>query len=183
MMSVLTPPVDHWPAALKSAASLQGTLIAVGPGFRPAAWPDTSATRCAALGSLLTPKFAAANLTAAWVWRACPDPQSPLSFITRQGRVPPLMQIPGVELREFTLADGELTYIGEFAVTSPLRTAFDIVRAESSFTKFRVTVCRRLLDISGLGWEALQQRAALSNNVDRARVQHRVQAVLRSESV
>lgn len=172
MLTLHPPRVNHWPSALKSAAALQGTLIPTGPGYRAAAWPDTPAARCAALGALLTPRFAAAELTAAWVWGECETLPSPVSFTTRRGRVPPLLDISGVSLREFALTDDDLVYVGEFAVTSPSRTVFDIVRLLPSVTGAHSRICRRLLARAPGNWEAVFTRAARSSNADRARVHH-----------
>ena len=170
MLQRKLPRIDHWPQALKSAAVRQGTLIEVGPGYRPASWPDTPATRCASIGSLLTERFAAAVYTAAWVWGACESPGTPLTFITRGGRVPPLAGTQGVSLREFTLRDEDLFYIGKFAVTTPPRTVFDIVRSQPSLSAASTQICCRLLQRDAGGREVVELLASRSSKADRARV-------------
>ncbi len=183
MPANLPPRTDHWPEALKSSALLQGTLTRCGPGYRPVGWPESPAVRCVAIASYLDGRFVAINDTAAWIWGASRRPGSPLEVSTRSGRAPTLSGCAEVQYREFTFRPGEFSFIGDFAVTTPLRTAFDLLRSPRPFTAQRRVACRLLLSSVPTPRESAGRHVSQSNSPDGARVFRRLEECYGSQLV
>lgn len=79
-----------------------------------------------------------------------------------------------MRLHEHRLEEGELTSIAEFAVTTRLRTAYDLLRSPEPFTHTRRIACRLLVTRAGADATALTERAARSSKGDRGRVSRRL---------
>lgn len=171
------PRVDHWPEAMRSAALLSGTLVRCGPGVRPVGWPETPMTRAVAVAQHLTPHTAASGESAAWIWGACRSPGTPLTLIMRRGRVPLHVADPRVRVHEYKLEPDELFSLGPYAVTTRLRTAYDLLRAPDEFTLTRHIACRLLLARTLQPVEKIGGRADRSSKADRARVTQRLKKV------
>ncbi|MGO3146541.1 MAG: hypothetical protein ACTIJ6_02560 [Leucobacter sp.] len=174
MHTPIAPAVSHWPQTLKSAAALLGTLTTCGPGFRPAAWPPTPATRCAALTEYLTPRFVAIGMTAAWIWGAARERRTPLELSTRSGRVPSTSENRLVAYRQFKFRSEDVAYFGEYAVTHPTRTAYDLMRSADNFDTPRRVACRLLIAPDHNAVEKLLVQASRASRTDRARVSLRL---------
>ena len=174
MHTPIAPAVDHWPQTLKSAAVLLGTLTPCGPGFRPTAWPPTPATRCAAITEYLTPRYVAIGMTAAWVWGAARVPSTPLELSTRSGRVPFASETRDVAYRQFKFHTDDVVYFGEYAVTHPTRTAYDLMRSADQFDAQRRAACRLLIARDANAAETLLAKASHASRTDRARVSRRL---------
>lgn len=132
-MSALTPPrYDLWPVSMLHALRLRGALLRCGPGFRGAAWPAGPHVRLAAIGRWLDDKHCAAFLTAAWVWEAIDDPGSPLRVAgpagSRRHSQSPELRRCGLRLRS-----DETVRLGEFQVTTRLRTLIDLLHDEHHY--------------------------------------------------
>lgn len=171
------PRVDHWPQALRSAATLTGTLVKCGPGLRPVAWPETPAARCAAIGGQLSDRYAAIEDTAAWVWGARRSPGSPLRLATLGGRAPASFERRASEdvlVSTFRLLPEDLVAIAAFAVTSRARTAFDLLRAPTQFGAARRVACRLLFVAEPGSSSEVRRRAQGASRTDRARIQRRL---------
>lgn len=175
------PRVDHWPPALQSAAALTGTLVRSGPGYRPVSWPDTSFTRCNAIGGLLTQRYAAVEETASWIWGASRSPGSPLRLITRHGRAPARFETAtsevSIHISNYRLQPGDLVEIGEYYLTSRSRTAYDLLRSTAPLTRPRAVACRLLLLAEPGASSRVARRAMHSSRADRARVRARLLAL------
>lgn len=143
---VQSPPrVDRWPIALRHAFKLRGALVPCGPGLRGVAWPDTSSVRLATLGPWLHAHAAASHLTAAWVWGAARHPGEQLTFTTHSGRRPPPTHPHHIAWHQLTLHGEDLCTLGDFTVTSPERTAFDLLHSSSRFSTAEQVACRLLV--------------------------------------
>lgn len=143
---VQSPPrVDRWPIALQHAFKLRGALVPCGPGLRGVAWPDTSSVRLATLGPWLHAHAAASHLTAAWVWGAARHPGEQLTFTTHSGRRPPPTHPHHISWHQLTLNVEDLRTLGDFTVTSPERTAFDLLHCSSGFNTAEQVACRLLV--------------------------------------
>lgn len=178
-MGISSPPrVDHWPVALRAAARLSGTLVACGPGLRPVGWPETPVARCAALGGLLSGRYAAAEDTAAWVWGALRTPGRPLRAITPAGRAPPSFASVSpdypVRASNFTLLPGDVIDLDGYLVTSPERTLYDLYRSPTEWTREREVATRLLHLLARHARASLPARLAGASRADRARVARRL---------
>ena len=148
------PRVDGWPPAVRSAELLRGTLVRCGPGARLAAWPESPRVRAAALAPWTAPDRIAIAGTAAWIWGAARHPGTPLELSTARGRRPPLGVPSDVRLRQFRFRPGELAVLDGLALTTPLRTAADLLRAPAPFAAPHRATCRLLLRLVDGGAEA-----------------------------
>lgn len=118
---------DDWPEAELRAAVLAGELVPVGPCWSSPAEPQTPSLRAEAIAwRLPDPRLVAGNRTAAWIWGAVSRPPSPIEVcISPQVRVHP---DPSVRLREVRLVDADVVRFGTLALTTPSRTAIDLLR-------------------------------------------------------
>lgn len=158
--TLTVPRYDRWPVALRAAERLRGTLVPCGPGLRGIGWPDTPRVRLAALGGWLGQRRVATLTTAAWVWGAAREPGDPLRLSTaRRGRH---TDAPSREIRvqELCLSPVDVTALGGFAVTTPLRTAADLLHDPEGFDRAHEVAVRLLgAQIEG-GLPALAARLA-----------------------
>lgn len=173
-MSQHVPPrVDHWPAAVISSAIRQGTLVRCGPGYRPVTWPESPLVRCTAIAWALTPKYAACNHTAAWIWGGSRAPGTVIEISVRTGRVP-YRQQPGTTQHEYVLSEGDVVNVGDYWVTSPVRTVFDLLRSTREFTVADMAACRLLLAHHSAGAELLAARARTTSPAGSKRILERL---------
>lgn len=123
---------DDWPVAELHAAVLAGELVAVGPCWASPAEPQDPALRAAAHGwRLPDPRLVASGRSAAWIWGACSRAPEPLEVsLPSRVRVP---VDPDVRLREVRLPPTDVVRFGTVAVTTPLRTAVDLLRVQDGF--------------------------------------------------
>lgn len=175
------PRVDHWPPALRSAATLTGTLVRCGPGLRPVSWPDNAAARCTAIGGVLEDRYAAIEDTAAWIWGARRSPGTPLRLITRRGRAPARFEAVSpdiaVHVSHFRLLPGDVVEVAGFGVTSRLRTAYDLLRSAVPLAGPRLVACRLLLLSEPGALTHVALRARHASRADRARIERRLHAL------
>ncbi len=123
---------DDWPEAELRAAVLAGELVAVGRCWASPAEPQVPALRAAAHAWRLPDRrLVAGGRSAAWIWGAT----------AREPAVPEVVAPPNlrvrvdadVRLREVRLEDGDVVVLGTVRVTTPLRTALDLLRAPGPF--------------------------------------------------
>lgn len=139
------PTFAHWPAAVRSAELLRGSVVRCGPGLRSVGWPETPATRAAALSPWLAEQHrVATHLTAAWIWGAARDPGAPLDFALLRARPRGSPGPVSVRLHEFAFDEGDIAEPGGHAVTTPSRTLYDLLRAPAIGAVERLT-CRVLI--------------------------------------
>lgn len=125
--AVLTP--FDLPLAELTAARLDGELCRLGDGYAPIDIPDSPAHRAASLRPGLHDRIIAEQHTAAWIWGAVDRMPQPARFAVaigaRVGRV-----LGGAALvREVVIGPEETASVAGLTVTTPLRTALDLVRA------------------------------------------------------
>ncbi|WP_210481349.1 type IV toxin-antitoxin system AbiEi family antitoxin [Naasia sp. SYSU D00948] len=118
------------PAAELEALRLDGTLYCLAGVWRPSDLPETGEARAAAVALTLRDRLVADRLTAAWVLGAAERVPSPLQCcvpIEDRGAA----GTPQLDIREVRLADGDVLRIGDLRLTSPLRTAVDLLGGEA----------------------------------------------------
>lgn len=172
------PCFDHWPAAVRSAERLRGTLLRCGPGVRGVGWPETPRVRAAALRPWLDADHVAVRLTAAWVWGVCREPGHPLEFSTLNRRRPERRTpAPGVSVHQFAYAHHELSaFAPDLRVTTPAQTACDLLRNPEAFDRAHLVAVRLLIRMIPGGSDQL--RTTLRNG----RAQYRAVALRRLDS-
>ncbi|ROP66833.1 type IV toxin-antitoxin system AbiEi family antitoxin [Curtobacterium sp. PhB115] len=137
---------DDWPEAELRAGVLAGELVAVGHCWASPAEPQDPALRAAAAGWVLRDqRLVAAGQTAAWIWGAVSRPPDPL-----EASVPPHLRLnvgPEVRLREVVLPASDVTTLGTVAVTTPARTAVDLLRTPGALGDERTEAVAGLLTL------------------------------------
>ncbi len=124
---VLTP-VDL-PLAELAAARLDGQLFRLGDGFAPIDTPDSAAHRAASLRPGLHERIIAEQHTAAWIWGAIDRMPRPARYAVAIGARVGRVLGGGVLVREVVIASADTTILAGLAVTTPVRTALDLVRS------------------------------------------------------
>lgn len=169
------PRFDHWSPAVQSAECLRGTLVACGPGHRLAGWPETPRVRAQALAPWLTERKVAVGLCAAWIWGTSRDPGRPLRFATRDGSRAPRSSSPDSTVQQLLLVEGDVESVGNFAVTSPLRTVFDLLRSPQCFDVRHQVACRLLLLRTPEARESVHERLSIGGRPYRRLALERLQ--------
>lgn len=143
----------RWSPAIRSAERLRGSLVRCGPGVRGIGWPETPEVRLQAIGEMLGSGRIAIGCTAAWVWGALRDPGIPLDSAMPNRQRPPHECRVGVRVRQLRIEAEHIVALGDRLVTSPLRTALDLLRAEEPLSP-AVRVAARLLALTVPGGRA-----------------------------
>jgi len=144
------------PFAELQAARLDGELYAVDEFFSPVDSPLTTDARGLALYRALSrfrgleKRLVAEQWSAAWVWGAVFAPPYPHQFcapvaIRARENAPQLGHV-----REVKLVRQEVLTVNGLRLTTPLRTALDLVRSPGEFEPDELAVVGRLLDGAGL---------------------------------
>lgn len=106
---------------------------------------DITATRAASLSFSPLQGVIISGPTAAWVWGALRTLEAPLELsVSTSSRVNFSCETP-FRKREITYLDGDTVNLGDRTVTTPLRTAFDILRSPETFSTDHRVACRLLL--------------------------------------
>jgi len=154
-----------------TAAVLDGDLVRVGDAFLPVDLPIGPRERAAVLSTTLGTRIIAARRTAAWVWGARWQLPEPLEGYRSLGLGSMPRDPLRVRLHQVRLAEGDVTMLGDMAVTSPLRTVMDLAMAPGA--AFDEHVVRRLLATAGLAPQevaaALEARPRLRGRLDALR--------------
>ena len=151
------------------------------PGVRPVGWPSTPLVRCLAIPELLDERCVAIEDTAAWVWGVRRTLGKRTVVSTRDGRMSGLLPT-GALCRQFTFAGGDLVKLGSHWVTTPDRTAFDLLRSSDHFSRTRRVAVRLLIQIGEGGVDALKGRVEYANNSTRHRVLTRLEGLYGTSS-
>lgn len=141
------PRFDLWPEALRSAERLRGVLVPCGPGLRGVGWPETPRVRLAALAPWLAHRELPAFITAAWVWGAARDPGWPLRITMPPRSRTRVLGSPQVRVHELVLGPGDSQAFGPFSVTTPLRTAVDLIHDPAPMGVGEAVAVRLLLPL------------------------------------
>lgn len=168
------PRYDLWPVAMRSAARLHGALVPCGPGYRGVGWPETPTVRAAALAEFLVDGRIATHLTAAWVWGAARSPGHPLRVSTRGRRRITLPTTEHLRVAEARLAPQDVTSLGDFAATTPLRTMLDLLHDPEDFGPAELLACRLLSQRVPGGWAGVVEHLAAHRRPYRRSAERRV---------
>ena len=132
------------PAPELSAARLDGELFAVGACFAPVDEIEQPLHRAAALHAGQSGRLIAEQLSAAWVWGALDAPPAHLQFCAATGARVSHSPARWMTVREVVIEPDDIVAFGPALVTTPLRTAVDLVRFSSTFGAREIQVVRRL---------------------------------------
>lgn len=144
---------DDWPEVELRAAVLAGELVPVGACWASPAEPQTPSLRAAAAAwTLRDARLIAGTRTAAWIWGATSRPPAPLeAAISPQARV---HVDAGVLLREVVMDPADLVRLDPLRVTTPSRTAIDLLRTpntgERTFGTAEAEAVRGLIAIGAI---------------------------------
>ena len=142
---------------MRSAARLHGALVPCGPGFRGVGWPETPTVRASALAEFLVDDRIATHLTAAWVWGAARSPGRPLRVSTKARRRVTLPATEQLRVAEARLAPEDSCRLGDFGVTTPLRTMLDLLHDPEDFGPAELVACRVLSQQVPNGWRSVSE--------------------------
>lgn len=189
-MSSITSPLldaDVLPLAELFALCLDGQLFRVGDAFAAIGTPDGPQLRAAAFVRSAPGWTVADRGSAAWIHgtRASPPPLPQVCVpAARRGRVSSAL----VDACHRTLAADETVTIGSALVTTPLRTALDLLSEPGRFGPQQALEVRGLLALASVGVkelsERLDARPRKGANLARGRLPQvsRVPDVVRAES-
>ena len=130
------------PASELSALRLDGVLYSVGPAWSPVDLPEGREARAAALGTLFAGRLVADRLSAAWVHGAADRLPTPIPCCVPATDRGAAGLVPGLDIRELRLHEDDVVEIAGLRLTSPARTAVDLLRADRYTTLDRDTVAR-----------------------------------------
>jgi hypothetical protein len=139
------------PLAELCAARLDGELVPLDECYCPVDAVLGVHERAEALARSVPPRLIAERDSAAWVWGALERPPVVHHLCVDAGaRVhpPPRSRLA---VREVILAEGDTVSLRGISVTTPLRTATDIVRFESRFGVREARTVSALLRLTGAG--------------------------------
>lgn len=171
MRSLLTS--RDFPLAELTAMRLDGDVVAVGPAFAPYDDVPDPTQRAVALRDLTGGRLVAERRTAAWVWGATGSPPSPWELCALDRFRVALAPEPGVVIRQVVMLPGDIRYLAGVGVTSPTRTAADLVRFVQEWTPGDAQLVADLLALTRTDPESV--RSAL----DRFKLSHRRRALER----
>lgn len=147
-----TPPsFSTLSAAVRSAELLRGSLVRCGPGVRGVGWPETSGVRALALPhpDAGGHELVAVAYTAAWVWGAEWNNDSPIVFSTLQRMRFLRTAIAPLHVREYAIAPSDTVAICGVRVTTPERTVYDLLYLdEDEYELYGVNALRSLVEHS-----------------------------------
>lgn len=156
---------------------LDGDVVAVGPAFAPYDDVPDPTQRAVALRDLTGGRLVAERRTAAWVWGAIGSPPSPWELCAIDGIRVALAPEPGVVVREVVMLPGDVRHLAGVGVTSPARTAADIVRFVDDWGRNDAHLVSDLLALTRTSRETV--RTAL----DRFKLSHRKRALERLDAL
>jgi hypothetical protein len=137
------------PAAELCAARLDGEVFMVADCFSPVDLPAQSADRAAALTAGLPSRLIAELHSAAWVLGAIACEPADHQFCSATDARAKPADLHGMTVREVVISPSETIAVGGARVTSPLRTACDLVRSSDLFDDDDRQIVLRLLRLGG----------------------------------
>ena len=167
---------DHLPLAELCAARLDGELFAIDQGWAPVDEPDLPAFRAMVMSLRAPRSLIIERLSAAWVHGALDAPPTVAQFCVPLDARIAVIDRPRTLVREVRIGDDEIVWFGELRCTSPIRTAFDLLRDPSLDEGVVVGV------VADLQFERPALAAALHERLDSAvRMPHKAAARRRLE--
>jgi hypothetical protein len=131
MPTLLSPVLSRLdlPLAELSAARLDGELFGIADCYLPGDLPEGAAVRAAALRAALPhDRLIAEQQSAAWIWGVLDAAPSPHRFAAAIGARVGRRSSSWMRVREVVIADDDRTELAGLEVTTPLRTALDLLR-------------------------------------------------------
>jgi hypothetical protein len=141
---------DRFAEAERSVLRLDGDCVPLGLTVVPVDVPVVPEVRAASLRpAVLRHDLVVDRRTAAWVHGVVPALPKPLTLavdVRRTGRTRAIVPPP----REAHLRPADVERLGGVLVTTPLKTAFDLLRLPASLDDATAAAARGLLDVAGL---------------------------------
>jgi hypothetical protein len=159
------PPIltsNDLPLTELHALKLDGDLFMIDDAFSPVDHPATITQRARSLAVVCTSRLIAEQRTAAWVWGAVEYPPARLELCASIGARARVSDTGRISLREVVIDDSEVVALGGIRLTTPLRTALDLLRFQPSLD---VTLVTRLLRIGNLSIERCAAVLDARNNL------------------
>ncbi|RFA12720.1 hypothetical protein B7R21_10315 [Subtercola boreus] len=148
-----------------SAARLDGELTPVDSGFAPLDCPGTVALRLRALVPLLPKTAIVERQSALWVYGFRPFPPARHQACVRAGvgrRAPGSVRL---QVREVVLEPDDVVMVAGIALTSMIRTAIDLARAQATVDDVQGGRLRLLLEASGATLDECLERLERCRNM------------------
>ncbi len=174
----LPPRLDRFPLAVRSSMLRRGHIVRCGPGVRGVGWPDCDRVRITSLAPWLLPGRIASHLSAAWIWGCALSPGEPLSVAVNAGNHPRNTHDPSVRLHQLRLASDEVTVVASQNVTTPLRTAYDLLHQPGTFGCAESLACTLLLSLRSADAAQLRERLLHERRPFSALAKQRAQGLL-----
>ncbi len=141
---------DDLPLAELTAMRLDGDLVAVDQWFAPFDEFPSARQRAGALSHGLHDRLIAERRSAAWVWGALDRPPASHEFCTAQDARVTRRPAPNLVIREVVLSPSDTVAIAGIAVTSPRRTAADLLRFTETWSHLDSETIARLLSVGSI---------------------------------
>jgi hypothetical protein len=138
-----------FPLAELCAARLDGQLYRVGDLFATIDTADSSELRAEAFAAVSPSSVIADRGTSSWIHGARASPPTSLQVCVDHTRRGAAVGTIGLDVRQCALARGDIIRLGRARVTSPLRTAVDLLRAERRFNPVVALEVSALLRVAG----------------------------------
>lgn len=155
------------PLAELTAARLDGELYRVDAHFSPIDEIEQPRHRLEALSAGVHERLIAEQLSAAWVWGALAEPPRHHQFCAAIDSRVSRSSVPWRTVREVVLSPTDVEYINGMGVTTPLRTAVDMLRFAADFGAPEHRIVRQLMRVGGFSIEqcaaAMESRRNLPN--------------------
>ena len=119
---------DDLPLAELCAARLDGELFAIDDGWAPVDEPDLPGFRAAVTALRVPRALIIERMSAAWVHGAIVAPPPVAQFCVPLSARIAVIGDQRATVREVRIDDGEVTRFGDIRCTTPVRTAFDLLR-------------------------------------------------------
>lgn len=158
------------PIAELTAARLDGELFAIDWAFAPTDEIEQPWHRATALRMGLHDRLIAERLSAAWVWGAAPRPPLRHELCASVGARVSRNAYAWCIVREVVIEPSETVLIGGLAVTTPLRTAVDLLRFTCEFNEHVRGVVVALMRIGGFSKEHCVEQLDARRNLPNKRL-------------
>lgn len=165
LVSILT--TDDLPLTELHALRLDGELFAVDEAFSPIDQPESIEQRARALAALCSERLIVEQRSAAWVWGASDSPPPRVELCASIGARARISDSGRIALREVVIAADEVVTIAGVQVTTPLRTAVDLLRFQPSFDSALVL---RVLEVGEMTSADCVQYLASRHNLPRKKL-------------
>jgi hypothetical protein len=166
------PPVlgiDDLPLAELCAARLDGEVVALAGGWVPIDEPDLPSLRARALAGGTGPLIIE-RLSAAWVHGAVVTVPSVAQFcLPNHARAAVASEI-GRQVREVGIDADEIVEVGGCPCTTPLRTAFDLLRDHTTDDRLAVDAVAALVEMGAIDAAGVRRRLEASGRMPHKRL-------------